>query len=481
MLRLLLFLVVLLLPSLAHATTYYVQKTGSDSNNCTAAQSTSTPKLTIGSAIGCVGFFNASNDPAGATAGAGHTVEVRDATSQVYAEWFDYDNGNGLPGGTSWGAPFTLKATNAGMVTLRPTSGGCIQPTTGLTGKPCYNLSFWAQGYIIVDGINLDGLNVAKDNIVTVCDADAVTNCAHHIRIMNADVGNSFSNAFLISGKNVNTYIEWINLTVHNCGDRDTDYGGHNCFYITSNNNLVKDSNVYDNTGGGIVFYSSSGGNPCDNKAINNRVHDLRVDNEFLNGSVGIGMYGCRGLAIGNVVWNIDGTGINTEYGGSNSEIYNNTVSTIITKPGYNTPGTGIEVGVQSGSVIVKNNISWNNENEDVIVRSGGSATFDQNLCSTAAGTGASCEFTSNPLFTNAVSFDFTLQSGSPARDIGLNLCSVYTNLSYSCVDLVGTSRSSTIDLGAYEYIAGGGGGASGGMTETPAWSSHRRLPFRIF
>src|SRR5881296_3167391 len=95
------------------AATYYVATTGSDSSTCTQAQNPSTPKRTINAALNCLGTA--------AYAGAGHTVEVAAGT---YVETIN----NNLPGGSSWSAPFTLKAATLGTVTLQPPSGapGCM-------------------------------------------------------------------------------------------------------------------------------------------------------------------------------------------------------------------------------------------------------------------------------------------------------------------------------------------------------------------
>jgi hypothetical protein len=53
-----------------------------------------------------------------------------------------------------------------------------------------------------------------------------------------------------------------------------------------------------------------------------------------------------------------------------------------------------------------------------------------------------------NPLFTDAASDDYTLQSNSPCRDSGANLSSIFTN------DYAGNTRSVPFDIGAYEYAA---------------------------
>ena len=80
---------------------------------------------------------------------------------------------------------------------------------------------------------------------------------------------------------------------------------------------------------------------------------------------------------------------------------------------------------------------------------------------------------TGTPSFTNAVGDDFTLQSGSDARDAGTDVSAAGVTTDY-----IGTARpqNSVFDIGAYEYIVSQGG-ASGGMSETPSWSSPRRSP----
>ena len=59
-----------------------------------------------------------------------------------------------------------------------------------------------------------------------------------------------------------------------------------------------------------------------------------------------------------------------------------------------------------------------------------------------------------NPIFTNINGRNFTVQSGSPAVDMGTNLGNSYN------VDMVGTSRpqGQSYDAGAYEKVTGGGG-----------------------
>ena len=70
-----------------------------------------------------------------------------------------------------------------------------------------------------------------------------------------------------------------------------------------------------------------------------------------------------------------------------------------------------------------------------------------------------------NPIFTNINGRDFTVQSGSPAIDMGANLGNSYN------VDMVGTSRpqGQSYDAGAYEKVTGGGGNIPPNQPSNPS------------
>src|SRR6266568_2449772 len=138
--RLLIATCFVIVPALAHSTTYYANVTGSDNNTCTQAQNSSTPKRTINAALNCLGTA--------AGAGAGHTVQVAPGT---YVEAIN----NNLPGGTSWSAPFTLKATTIGTVTLQPPPGALR----------CMLIARATSQYAIISGIVCDGVNTSSDGI----------------------------------------------------------------------------------------------------------------------------------------------------------------------------------------------------------------------------------------------------------------------------------------------------------------------------
>src|SRR5947207_1706885 len=142
------------------AATYYVATTGSDSNTCVQAQTPSTPKQTINAALNCLGTA--------AYAGAGHTVEVAAGT---YTETIN----NNLPGGSSWSAPFTLKAATLGTVTLQPPVGAAR----------CLLIAAAGSQYAIINGLVCDGVNIANEGIKIT---DSTLGTASFIRLQDVEI-----------------------------------------------------------------------------------------------------------------------------------------------------------------------------------------------------------------------------------------------------------------------------------------------------
>ena len=119
---------------------YYVGKNGSNSYSCSQARSSSTPKLTIGAALACIG-----SSPG---AGAGQTVEVSAGT---YTEPIGYSSQyDPFPSGTSWNAPFTLQARAGDLVTIRSNGASTLQ------------ISSSYPQYDIIQGFVFDGTNVSS-------------------------------------------------------------------------------------------------------------------------------------------------------------------------------------------------------------------------------------------------------------------------------------------------------------------------------
>lgn len=123
----------------AFATTWYVDDSGSDSNNCSAAQSSSTPKLTIAAALACVGAVGAA-----AESGADDFVVV------LAGNYIGEDLTDLTPSGGTAAHPFTLKCV---------TDLACIFQDGNLrwinTGAPTHK------------SITIRGFDFVGDNLIT--------------------------------------------------------------------------------------------------------------------------------------------------------------------------------------------------------------------------------------------------------------------------------------------------------------------------
>src|SRR5438552_2099353 len=106
-----------------NAATYYVSTSGNDSNSCTQAQSSSTPKLTISGGASCLA--------------AGDTLLIMAGTYQE-------NQPSSLTSGTSSNV-VTIKANPGSSVVIKPPSG---------TGNGWY---LGSQQYITFDGLTWDG------------------------------------------------------------------------------------------------------------------------------------------------------------------------------------------------------------------------------------------------------------------------------------------------------------------------------------
>lgn len=144
--RCIIILATFLLYASAYATDYYVAKTGSDANSCATAQNVSTPKLTIGSAKGCLS--------------AGDTMYIREGT---YLERFIND----IPAGPSASVQTTISAYNDETVILRPSSSASsvrVLDLTSIDNVRFYGLDFDAINvtgeaikFVGVDNVTIDG------------------------------------------------------------------------------------------------------------------------------------------------------------------------------------------------------------------------------------------------------------------------------------------------------------------------------------
>lgn len=352
-----------LTPSEANAALYYVAKTGSDNNPCTSAQSTSTPKLTLKSGIGCLK--------------AGDTLSIREGT---YNERINTQSQT-VPTGTSWSTPVTIAAYPGETVTLQPSSGYAVIQIVGN-----------AQKYIVFDRLVIDATSVSSRAI----DLDGVNlSEAGYIRFTNCEVRNAPGAGVLIGrGSKFN---EFINCNFHHNGI-DPAVGnlpvGH-AIYIQASNNLIEGCEIHHNTGYGVHVYDGS-----TSAAHRNIIRRVKSYNNGANGIL-IGS-GAGNIAYNNLVYSNGKAGIQVGFNATDNKVYNNTV--------YANVDEGIQIRSTSSSTLVINNIFYSNGVN--INNQGANTTLSNNL-------------TTDPLFVNATGWNFRLKSGSAAVDKGIALSEV--------------------------------------------------------
>jgi parallel beta-helix repeat protein len=290
----------ILSPRAATATTYYVARTGNDTNPC----SQSRPCQTIAKGLRMLH--------------AGDTLYLRGGT---YNEAI-HSAKQTIPTGTSWSNPVTIAAYPGETVTLQPSGGGNV-----------LNLSASYIQYVIFNGLVLDAVNV-HDNVF-------FGSGAHHIRIQNGEVKNAPGQG--ISGWS-GTNIELINLKIHHNGLTRYEHG----IYIAIPNALIEGCDIYNNSGYGIQIYNGSGCCAHNTVIRKNKIHDNRDAGVTLN-------HGNNILFYNNIVYDNTYAGVSVSYGTpTNTQIYNNTI--------YHTlKGNGINISSKSNGAKVQNNIIYNN------------------------------------------------------------------------------------------------------------------------
>lgn len=267
--------------------------------------------------------------------------------------------------------------------------------------------------YIIISDIIFDG------DLVTF-DALKVDSASDHIRFQRVEVRNGTNQGFLISDSST---IECLSCVVHDNGNVDTKHG----LYISDSDDcLVQGGSYYNNAGGGVHIAS---GTPQGNI--------IEAITAYAN-KWGVVIADESGNTLRNsLLYSNTSNGIHiiSSYG---EYVYNNTT--------YGNGGYGVFFETDTETILLKNTIAYGNT-AGQISAGGIGHTQTTNL-------------TTDPSFTNAAGGDFTLQSGSSARDAGTDLSGVGVT-----DDFIGTSRpqNGTYDIGAYEYLVSVSVSGSGG------------------
>lgn len=387
---------------IAHATIYYVATTGNDSQACSTATNSTTPRKTITSGMQCLA--------------PGDTLEIKGGT---YNEAVFNNGGSAFPDGTGPNNRTTIRGA-AGEIVIWTRGGGSYLFSMKNAGSYTRfeNIRFDASM------VTIDAWKHYRQDSGTTVGLEFVNN-----HIYNAP-DNGMYNGINTSG--------WLieGNTVYNSGrlsDPINDPKGNN-MYLEGNNHIVRGNRVYYtvNPPGGNYGGIRVGNNLADGQGANNNI----IENNYVSGGQSGIIFGTgdNNIVRNNIVANLDPsaswhTGIHLWAQGTWSQngnkIHNNTV--------FNAPKC---IRASTDLVLTnseaKNNILFNCSNIAIDDPSG-ILLSSNNL-------------TTDPLFVSAASEDFHLQAGSAAIDAGTTLSDVQT-------DHEGVSRpqGSAYDIGAFE------------------------------
>jgi len=320
------------------AATYYVAQTGDDSNTCDQAQDSNTPKQTIGAGKGCL----APSDTLIIKAGS-----YNEAITSYTSAGID---GYGIPSGSSWSSPTTIKAEVAGTVTLNGSQDDSVILIASVRDGCPFSLCF--TQYVVFDGLVIDGSNAFG--------FAAVSFAQDHIKIINSEIKNAWSNAIVAWTSDI--FIQ--NNHIHdngecNDGSASSCGGGQHGIYLASSFSLIEGNYIHDIDGWGVQVFMQDPPFPHDNVVRGNTVFNFGKNAQG-RASAGIGLYrSTNNVAYDNIVYNgiaPGSTGIEislcVDAGCSGSGIYNNTV--------YNNP-IGVNTSSMASGINVQNNDVYSN------------------------------------------------------------------------------------------------------------------------
>ena len=333
-----------------------------------------------------------------------------------------------LGSGTGWNAPVTIAAY--------PGETPIIEPGTGLYVLHLnQNLS-----YVVFQGLVFDATgntSTASNTGACVYVQGTAGISINHLRWIGCEMRNTTYGQGIELGSDGSSpdYMEILDTKIHDIGMTVQNNLRHG-YYINSNYNLLDGDTIYNTYGLGGQFWITS---PVAGTMYAS-YNTVRNSTFYNCGNTGgqratIGIYRGTGNAAYNNVVHAGYDGIVTDYGATNSLIYNNTVvgmSDDGIRDSYSSPAA-------TGNQII-NNIAYNNGAYDI--RDYGTNTkVEYNLIGQASignfGTTPTMLnnlLGSNPLFVNAASNNYHLQLGSPAISAGMTLVMV-------AADCTGTLR----------------------------------------
>ena len=408
-LRLLLILV--LLPSLAHATRYWVSTTGSDANACASVDGEEDPgvyKATPSGGIACL----ASGDRLTIKSGTytGSTAVIKN-----------------VPAGTV-GSPTIIEGDPASIdgCAIDSTCPTLLQPNGATSG------SVIAVSHVIVRKFRIDHQNMKQYAVLgmeisspaTITDITFEDIEAYGTRLVSATAcgaGGGFGSTAAV------TFGTFRRLHAHDLGNFDPANPCSHGLYLQGDDMLVEDSVSHDNANTGMQCYNghaTSDGRP-DRCTIRRSIF-------YNNGAAGIVVEGNDAKIYHSLVYG-NGAGILLGYTEAlRAHVYGNTI--------YNNSGSGIQFRATADDSEAINNIIFGNDLAVEQITGVTGLVLSHNACSSAQSCGSTGKLTIAALTDLLVSTsDFRLKASSSAINAGTSVTD------YAC--------TGTCDIGAFEAV----------------------------
>lgn len=329
--------------------------------------------------------------------GGGDTLRIGDGT---YTETISLSAGSlsGTSGARTSIQALTINGTTPGVI-LAPASGTVV-------------VSVADTSYISFKGIDVNAANVTVAGVRFSGTSSNDLLEDSHVRAAGAAILGVYVNASSNTVRRVK---------VHDIGSTNTHIG----IRLQGNSNVVEDCETYSVAGHAIQVYSDSG-TSTSNVVRRNKTRSSTIS----RGGIAIDADSPGATASNQVYNNLvygNATGLLLFGAGSGNKIWNNTI--------YNNSSYGVQINAAQSAAEIRNNIVFSNGTG---IQDGGVNTTQSN------------NITSDPMFTNAAGGDFTLTSGSIARDTG-------TTISAFSTDYLQVTRpvGSAWDVGAYEFVSG--------------------------